>query len=96
MFVFMALHYPAPDHVEDLVRGMADMRSWMESQPGCMGVEPPLVTEDGTCVLGYSRWESKEALLATGIDLNSLSETPATEVRPRQAYFLNAPPGVTA
>lgn len=88
MFVFMTLHYPSADHVQDLARGMAEMRGWMESQPGCLGVEPPLFTEDGTCLVGYSRWESKEAFLATGIDLDSLSETPSTEIRPRQPYFL--------
>lgn len=88
MFVFMALHYPSADHVEALADGMAEMRGWMESQPGCLGVEPPLLTEDGTCLVGYSRWESREALLATGIDLDSLTATPPGEVRPRQRFFL--------
>jgi SOUL heme-binding protein len=26
--------------------GMAQMRGWMESQPGCLGVDPPLLAED--------------------------------------------------
>lgn len=90
MFVFMTLHYPSAGSVEALAEGMAQMRGVMESQPGCLGVEPPLLTEDGTCLVGYSRWESKEALLATGIDVDSLSETPSTEVRPRQPYFLTS------
>ncbi len=90
MFVFMALHYPSTDNVEALAEGMAQMRGWMESQPGCLGVEPPLLSEDGTCLVGYSRWESKEAFLATGVDLDALGETPDTEVRPRQPYFLTA------
>ena len=67
---------------------MAQMRGWMESQPGCLGVEPPLLTEDGTCLVGYSRWESKEALLATGIDLDALTATSPGEVRPRQRFSL--------
>jgi hypothetical protein len=90
VFVFMTLHYPSPDAVEALAGGMLQMRGWMESQPGCLGVEPPLLTEDGTCLVGYSRWESKEALLATGIDLDVLVETPSTELRPRQPYFLTS------
>ena len=90
MFVFMTLHYPSPDNVEALAEGMAQMRSWMESQPGCLGVEPPRFTEDGTCLVGYSRWESKEALLATGIDVDTLGETPSSELRPRQPYFLTS------
>lgn len=90
MFVFMSLHYPSRDAVQILAEGMAQMRGWMESQPGCLGVDPPLLTEDATCLIGYSRWESKEALLATGIDLNALTETPSSELRPRQAYFLTS------
>jgi hypothetical protein len=91
VFVFMTLHYPAPDHVQALANGMEQMRGWMQSQPGCLGVEPPLLTEDGTCLVGYSRWESKEAFLATGIDPDALTETPSSELRPRQPYFLAAP-----
>ena len=88
MFVFMTLHYPFADNVQPLAQGMAQMRGWMESQPGCLGVEPPLLNEDGSCLVGFSRWESKEAFLATGIDLDSLGETPSSELRPRQPYFL--------
>ena len=90
MFVFMTVHYPSPDNVQALANSMAQMRGWMQSQPGCVGVEPPLLTEDGTCLVGYSRWESKEAFLATGIDLDALAETPSSELRPRQPYFLTA------
>ena len=90
MFVFMTLHYPSADNAQALAQGMAEMRGWMESQPGCLGVEPPLLSEDGTCLVGFSRWESKEALLATGIDLDTLAETPSSELRPRQLYFLTS------
>jgi Antibiotic biosynthesis monooxygenase len=90
MFVFMTLHYPAPEAVEALAEGMAQMRGWMESQPGCLGVDPPLLTEDGTCLVGYSRWETKAALIATGLDLDALAETPGSELRPRQPYFLSS------
>jgi hypothetical protein len=92
----MTLHYPSADSVEALAEGMAQMRGWMESQPGCLGVDPPLLTEDRTCLVGYSRWESKEALAATGIDLDALAETPSTELRPRQPYFLSSAPNTAA
>jgi hypothetical protein len=88
----MTLHYPSTEAIETLAEGMAQMRGWMESQPGCLGVEPPLLTEDGTCLVGYSRWENKEALLATGIDLDALAETPSSELQPRQPYFLTSSP----
>jgi len=87
----MTLHYPSPDNVQELAHGMAQMRGWMQSQPGCLGVEPPLLSEDGTCLVGYSRWESKEAFLATGIDLEALGETPSGELRPRQRYSSTPP-----
>lgn len=88
MFVFMTLHYPSADNVAALAQGMAQMRGWMESQPGCLGVEPPLLSEDGACLVGFSRWESKAAFLATGIDRERFAETPSSELRPRQPYFL--------
>ena len=96
MFVFMTLHYPSADAVEPLAEGMARMRDWMESQPGCLGVEPPLLTEDRACLVGYSRWRSKEALLATGVDLDRLAETPRNELRPRQRYFFTSFPNGSA
>jgi hypothetical protein len=56
----MSLHYPSADNVEALAEGMAQMRGWMESQLGCLGVGPPLLTQDGTHLVGYSRWESRK------------------------------------
>ena len=96
VFVFMTLHYPSADNAQALAQGMAQIRGWMESQPGCLGVEPPLLSEDGTCLVGFSRWESEEALLATGIDLESLAETPSSELRPWQPYLLTAWPNGSA
>jgi len=90
MFVFMVLHYPAPERVEDLARGMNEMRAGMQSVPGCLGVDPPLLTDDGTCLVGYSRWESREAFFATGITLGDPDEIPDGEVRPRQRFLLDA------
>jgi hypothetical protein len=94
VFVFMTLHYPSAEAVDALAQDMAQMRGWMENQPGCLGVDPPLLTEDGTCLVGYSRWQSKEALLATGVDLDALRETPAASYTPRQPYFLTTPPEI--
>jgi uncharacterized protein YndB with AHSA1/START domain len=89
-FVFMVLHYPTPENSARLAQGMADMRATLRSQPGCLGVDPPLLTEDGTCLVGYSRWQSKDAFLATGITLGPANETIEGELRPRQRFLLNA------
>lgn len=90
VFVFMTFHYPSPETVAALAEGMARMRGWMESQPGCIGVDPPLLSQDGDCLVGYSRWESRQAFLATGIDIDTLGDTPSSELRPRQPYFLTS------
>ena len=92
LFVFLVLHYPAPENTEQLLRGMNDMRAGLQSLPGCLGVDPPLLTADGTCLVGYSRWESEEAFWATGITLGSADEVIEGELRPRQRLLLKAQP----
>ena len=89
-FVFMVLHFPDPEHRDELTRGMAGMRAAMESMPGCLGVDPPLLTSDGTCLVGYSRWVSEDAFWATGITLGPADEAPEGELRPRQRFLLHA------
>jgi hypothetical protein len=91
-FVFMVVHYPSADRRDALVRGMAGMRQWLESQPGCLGVDPPLLSEDRRVLVGYSRWESRDAFLATGITIGPSEEIPEGEVRPRERYFLTDAP----
>ena len=92
-FVFMVFHYPSPEHRDELARGMGEMRAAMESVPGCLGVDPPPLSEDGTCLVGFSRWESREAFLATGITLGGPDEVRPGEVRPRERFFLTSYPG---
>ena len=55
MFVFMPLHYPSGEGVEALAESIVQMHGWTESQPGCLGVEPPLLSENGRCLVGFSR-----------------------------------------
>lgn len=89
-FVFMVLHYPTHESRDRLAHGMAGMRAAMEDQPGCLGVDPPLLTEDGTCLIGYLQWQSKEAFLATGTTFGPADEIVDGELRPRQRFLLNA------
>lgn len=87
--VFMVLHWPAPEHRDQLAASMNGMRSAMQSQPGCLGVDPPLLSEDGRCLVGYSRWESPQAFWAAGITPRRPDEIVEGELRPRQAFLLN-------
>lgn len=88
-FIFMVLHWPEPDHRKELVRSMREMRDLLSAEAGCLGVEPPYVTEDGECLVGISRWESKEAFFGSGITLRPADEVVEGELRPRQRFFLH-------
>ncbi len=72
------------------MRGMGDA---VAGPPGCVHVEPPYLTEDGTCLVGISKWESRQAFLASGITLRPPGEIVEGEIvegetRPRQRFFL--------
>ena len=88
----MVFHYPSPEHRDELAQGMDQMRAAMERVPGCLGVDPPRLSEDGACLVGFSRWESREAFLATGITFGGTDEVPPGEVRPRERFFLTSYP----
>jgi heme-degrading monooxygenase HmoA len=87
-FMFMVLHWPEPGHCDALAESMRDMRHALSGLPGCTSVEPPYLTDDGTCLVGISRWESKQAFLASGITLRPAEEIVEGETRPRQRLLL--------
>jgi len=87
-FIFMVFHWPKPGQRDSLAQSMAEMRDLLVSTPGCVAVEPPYLTEDGTCLVGISKWESKDAFLASGITLRPSDEIVDGETRPRQRFFL--------
>jgi heme-degrading monooxygenase HmoA len=87
-FIFMVLHWPEPGHCDALAESMRDMRHALSGLPGCTSVEPPYLTDDGTCLVGISRWESKQAFLASGITLRPAEEIVEGETRPRQRLLL--------
>ena len=87
-FIFMVLHWPEPGQREALARSMSEMRDALSGLPGCTAVEPPYLTDDGTCLVGISKWESRQAFFALGITLRSPDEIVAGETRPRQRFFL--------
>jgi len=88
-FVFMVFHWPEPGRADTLAGSMREMRALLLDKPGCVGVEPPLLTEDGTCLVGISKWESKDAFLASGITQRPRDEIVEGETRPRERFFLH-------
>jgi len=81
---------PATDATgcDALARSMQEMSGLLAGTPGCVAVEPPYFTEDGARLVGISRWESRQAFLASGITLLPPDETVEGETRPRERFFL--------
>jgi hypothetical protein len=48
------------------------------------------LTEEGDCLIGISKWDSKEAFHASGINLRPPDEVVEGETRPRQRFFLES------
>jgi quinol monooxygenase YgiN len=87
-FIFMVLHWPEPGHREALAQSMREMRDALSGLPGCTSVEPPYLADDGTCLVGISKWESRQAFFASGMTLRPPEEIVEGETRPRQRFFL--------
>ena len=94
-FVFMVFHWPEPDHREALARSMAEMRDGLLGMPGCVDVAPPLVAEDGECLVGISTWDAEDAFRAA-ITLRAADEVVEGETRPRQRFILHEVPPAPA
>jgi hypothetical protein len=88
-FIFMVFHWPEPGHRDALAGSMREMRDALTSLPGCIAVEPPYLTDDGTCLVGISKWESREAFFASGITLRPSDQIVEGELRPRQRFLLD-------
>lgn len=51
--MFMVFHWPESGRSEDLAASMREMRDALLAIPGCVGVEPPFLTEvDGEECIG--------------------------------------------
>ncbi len=94
-FIFMVFHWPEPSHRETLAQEMREMRDLLLAKPGCEAVEPPYLIESEECLVGISKWESKQAFLASGITLRPPDEIVEGETRPRRRFFLLEAPGAT-
>jgi heme-degrading monooxygenase HmoA len=88
-FIFMVFHWPEEGNRDALARSMREMRDLLAGTPGCVSVEPPYLTEDGSCLVGISKWESRQAFLGSGITLRPPGEIVEGETRPRQRFLLD-------
>lgn len=89
----MVFHWPDQEHLGTLAQSMREMREALLDIPGCVDVDPPyLVDYEGDCLVGISKWESKEAFLASGFVLRAPDEVVEGEARPRQRFLLEEIP----
>lgn len=65
----MVFHWREAGHRDALAPSMNEMGDALLALPGCIGAEPPYLTDDGSCLVGISKWESRRAFLASGITL---------------------------
>jgi heme-degrading monooxygenase HmoA len=87
-FVFMVFHWPEDGRHDELAQSMREMGGALASLPGCLAVEPPYLTDDGNCLVGISKWESRQAFFDSGITLRPPDEVAEGETRPRQRFLL--------
>ena len=82
----MVFHWPEAECRDALAQSMREMRDALASLPGCIAVDPPYLTDDA-CLVGISKWESREAFFA-GVTLGPADEVIEGETRPRQRFLL--------
>ena len=87
-FIFMVFHWPEAGRGDELAQSMQEMGSLVADTPGCIAVEPPYFTDDGACLVGISKWQSKQAFLDSGITLRPPDEVVDGETQPRQRFLL--------
>jgi len=87
----MVFHWPESGRSGQLAASMREMRDALLAIPGCIGVEPPFLTEaDGAeCLVGISKWESEDAFRSS-VELGAPDEILEGEMRPRQRFFLES------
>jgi heme-degrading monooxygenase HmoA len=90
-YIFLAVHYPAPGHLNEVRQSMTRMAAMMAGTPGLLDIGP-WVERDGSRVVGISRWESKAAFDAAmpGSGVPSDAIHPG-ESKPREYFHLESP-----
>ena len=91
----MAVHHPMPGRGDQVYRHMIAMASGAAGTPGLLEIGPWLVY-DGDRVVGFSRWESRQALKAAMPGSRVPNDTIHDgERRPREYFHLVGDIGVT-
>ena len=86
----VALHFPRPEHWDEMISRVRRAAEVMAAAPGCLAVDC-WVSEDHQAVVTTGQWESEQALMAgfaavqaSGVDF----DYDERESRPRQVFPL--------
>ena len=86
----VALHFPRPEHWDEMIARVHRAAEVMAATPGCLAVDC-WVSDDGQAVVTTAQWESKQALMAgfaavrtAGVDF----DYDVRESRRRQVFML--------
>ena len=86
----VALHFPRPEHWDEMISRVRRAADVMAATPGCLAVDC-WVSDDRQAVVTTGQWESEQALMAgftavrtAGVDF----DYDGRESRPRQVYPL--------
>ena len=86
----VALHYPHPEHRDEMISRVSQAADVMAVAPGCLTVDC-WVSEDGQTVVTTGQWESEQALTA-GIAAVQTADVDfgydERESRPREVFKL--------
>jgi heme-degrading monooxygenase HmoA len=90
-YVFIAVHYPEPEHRDRLIESMRGMAAHMAGRAGFIEAGPWAEYAGGR-VVGLSRWESRAAFEAampgSGVPNSTIHQF---ETRPREYFHLEEP-----
>ncbi len=86
--LFLAIHHPKPDHVDDLVASMGRFGSQLDAVTGMLEAS---AWRDGERIVAISIWESRERFIAAGPAMaGAVADVPFPEweSRPRELFNL--------
>lgn len=84
-FMFIAIHYPKPEHREDVLRSMTRTGEALRGSSGLLQIGP-WKEEGGNRLIGVSIWESREAFERALQSVGRFSEAAPSEGGSREDW----------
>ncbi len=89
-YLYLVIHYPKPEHVEDLLTEMRRLDETMRGTPGLLQIGPWREEQTGR-IVALSLWESREAFAAAvGQIAAAVADVPFDDWEERPPEILQA------